>query len=280
MNTYLFVLLYSAMPVVEHLVSTIASITKSYRQVCDKENRLASDLSLAQSQLFPLRKENARLARENYQLHVENVKQNEDKDALKQKHVIDMRHLEDKISELTYLSKISNDQLKRAETDREKLREAFEAVVGKGAQGGSRRVIHLNNHLPPPLPTNNNQGFNYDNSSSFSSSGALQSPNNTDAVIIESLHKQLDQANQQLKKLEDENISLNAKVASRENELNRSNKQNTTGLDGDSLVSGTRVDQLVAADAANRRLIDQLNSHVDFLNEQLAMREAQLVEVN
>ncbi len=271
MTTY-----FSAMPVVEHLATTIDSITKSYKQVCDKESRLASDLSLAQSQLFPLRKENARLARENYQLHVENVKQNEDKDALKQKHMIDMRHLEDQISELTYLSKISNDQLKRAETDRDKLREAFEAVAGKGAQGGTRRVIHLNNHLPPPASYN--QGGNYDasNSSSFSSSG-VQS-HNADALIIESLHKQLDQANQQLKKLEDENISLNAKVVSRENELNRSSKQNTTGLDGDSLVSGTRVEQLVAADAANRRLIDQLNSHVDFLNEQLAMREAQLVE--
>ena len=33
------------------------------------------DLSLAQSQLFPLRKENARIAKENHQLHMNSIKQ-------------------------------------------------------------------------------------------------------------------------------------------------------------------------------------------------------------
>mgnify|MGYP000716481284 CR=1 FL=1 len=40
----------------------------------EREKRLSSDLQLAQSQLFPLRKENAKLSRENYQLHIDNVK--------------------------------------------------------------------------------------------------------------------------------------------------------------------------------------------------------------
>jgi len=113
----------AAMPIVEHLISSIETISKSYRQLQDKEGRLASDLALAQAQLFPLRKENARLARENYQLHLDNVKQNEEKDSKVTEHTIEIRQLEDKISELKYLNKMKDDQMKRAELDRERLRE-------------------------------------------------------------------------------------------------------------------------------------------------------------
>jgi hypothetical protein len=38
------------------------------------------------------------------------------------------------------------------------------------------------------------------------------------------------------------------------------------------------MSQLQSSETSNRRIIGQLNSQVDFLNEQLAMREAQLVE--
>lgn len=47
----------------------------------------------------------------------------------------------------------------------------------------------------------------------------------------------------------------------------------------ESKPQSSRMDQLLAADTANQRVIDQLNTQVDFLNEQLALREAQLVEV-
>eukprot|EP00975_Prorocentrum_lima_P042569 8942857-Prorocentrum_lima.AAC.1 len=41
------------------------------------------------------------------------------------------------------------------------------------------------------------------------------------------------------------------------------------------LVSGAEV-----AQSANKRIIDQLNSQVDFLNDQLAQREAQLALIS
>ena len=47
---------------IERLLDDLVSTTESYKHVQDREVRLASDLSLAQAQLFPLRKENARLA--------------------------------------------------------------------------------------------------------------------------------------------------------------------------------------------------------------------------
>lgn len=62
---------------IEHLLTDVKNISASYKQVSEKENRLANDLALAQAQLFPLRKENARLARENHDLHVDHIKQND-----------------------------------------------------------------------------------------------------------------------------------------------------------------------------------------------------------
>ena len=59
------------MDVVQHLLGIVTTTTGSYQELQDKETRLSSDLALAQAQLFPLRKDNSRLTRENHQLHVE-----------------------------------------------------------------------------------------------------------------------------------------------------------------------------------------------------------------
>jgi hypothetical protein len=58
-----------AMDISEFLLDQVSTLSMSFKQVQDKESRLASDLALAQAQLFPLRKENARLARDNHNLH-------------------------------------------------------------------------------------------------------------------------------------------------------------------------------------------------------------------
>eukprot|EP01042_Synura_sphagnicola_P031720 gene31720-40827_t len=50
-----------AVDVVEHLLADVLNANQAYRQAQGKESRLINDLSLAQAQLFPLRKENARL---------------------------------------------------------------------------------------------------------------------------------------------------------------------------------------------------------------------------
>ncbi|KAJ1394751.1 hypothetical protein B484DRAFT_407793 [Ochromonadaceae sp. CCMP2298] len=65
-------------PLIEHLLSDLVATTGSYKQVQDKEARLATDLALAQAQLFPLRKENARLNRENHELHIDSIRQNDE----------------------------------------------------------------------------------------------------------------------------------------------------------------------------------------------------------
>jgi hypothetical protein len=60
------------------------------------------------------------------------------------------------------------------------------------------------------------------------------------------------------------------------------NENITTNVDNNnnSINNNTKLQQLVAVDLSNKRIIDQLNGQVDFLNEQLALRETQLVEIS
>jgi hypothetical protein len=100
--------------------------------------------------------------------------------------------------------------------------------------------------------------------------------------LIETLRSQLDSTNVALRHVQGESqrlmISLTATEAELAKTLNRSDA--TQNADGSPAVtSSTQLQQLLAADQGNKRVIDQLNGHVDFLNEQLALREAQLVEV-
>ncbi|RYH15902.1 hypothetical protein EON65_30920 [archaeon] len=92
--------LYSSLDLVDRLFSDLVATTQSYHQVQDRESRLSSDLGLIQSQLFPLRKENARLARENHDLHLDNIKLNEDMRLEMETFSKRIRLLNDEITEL------------------------------------------------------------------------------------------------------------------------------------------------------------------------------------
>ena len=67
-----------AVDVIQQLFGDLISTTESYTQLQEKEYELSQDLSLAQAQLFPLKKENAKLSRENQQLHMDTVKLREE----------------------------------------------------------------------------------------------------------------------------------------------------------------------------------------------------------
>ena len=63
-----------SMDLVERIFNDLVSTTEAYKQLSETERSLSNDLTIAHAQLFPLKKENSRLARENYQLHVDGVK--------------------------------------------------------------------------------------------------------------------------------------------------------------------------------------------------------------
>jgi hypothetical protein len=58
-----------ALDLVENLLADLTQTTEGYETLQLKDQRLTQDLGQVQALLFPLRKENARLSRENYQVH-------------------------------------------------------------------------------------------------------------------------------------------------------------------------------------------------------------------
>jgi hypothetical protein len=98
---------------------------------------------------------------------------------------------------------------------------------------------------------------------------------------------QLQQTNEAVRVLEDDNMKLKSALSSREQELSRagrligdaaltSSSSSTAGQALSASYHDSIANNAQVVEAANKRIIDQLNGQVDFLNDQLAQREAQL----
>lgn len=106
--------------------------------------------------------------------------------------------------------------------------------------------------------------------------------------VMETLQRQLETAMEKNKQYEVEVNDLKTSIASREQELARANQStlslhssNANGNNSAQNIFGLKAGgNSSATDIANKRIIDQLNSHVDFLNEQLAFRESQIKELH
>lgn len=103
--------------------------------------------------------------------------------------------------------------------------------------------------------------------------------------MIRTLRAQLEAANKACAAKDEENRRVASALTAREQELARSSKliTSTTAkaatMPGASVeVSSHQLQQSAVADVANARIVNQLNGQIDFLNEQLAQKEAQLAE--
>ena len=110
-----------------------------------------------------------------------------------------------------------------------------------------------------------------------------------DGLLMSKLRAQVDSLTSQLRVSEEERVKLDNAVRRREQELTTSvqhkswdgqgNVMSMALQHGDSTTMDSKLEMLVMADSANNRIIDQLNGQVDFLNDQLALREAQLADI-
>jgi len=118
--------------VADYLMSLLTQTRISYKEVQDKESRLAADLALAQAQLFPLRKENSRLTRENHQLHVDNIRQTDQAANMFSEQNVSMKKLQDELHEMATILKLKEEQMQKIDKERERIREVSE----KSSRGG------------------------------------------------------------------------------------------------------------------------------------------------
>lgn len=93
---------------------------------------------------------------------------------------------------------------------------------------------------------------------------------------LEAMSADLSSAGAEVRRLEGA-LSLREQELSRHVKLAHSAAMTNTGTVSTAYTTEGTAVNIVAADIANKRIIDQLNGQVDFLNEQLAHREAQIV---
>lgn len=134
------------------------------------------------------------------------------------------------------------------------------------------------------------KGSNFTKNSIFSkgkkSTQDKLSQDNQMKQVVENLQQQLTTAVEKNRQYEVEINELKTSIAAREQELTRANQSTFSVPGGASAGGANQMFGLKSAsmnsmsDVANKRIIDQLNAHVDFLNEQLAFREAQIKELH
>lgn len=309
--------LCSSMETVERLFNDFLALTQDYQLLKDMQQRVADDLQLSQQQLLPLRKENAKLHRENYKLHMEDVSQNDTIMRINSEHELRMKAMEDEVNKQKGINDVLQKQIMDTEKEAKRIRDAYESLTMQSAGSAeSRRNSFISKPLSPAKANGTvtpSSGFSPSASSGLSGSLAqLESEKKknaelrsklppaveNDARVIRALRLQVDDLNMKLETAKLENKNLEASVASREQELRR-NIRTISSLEmhiskappltgaasaahsssSNSGIGTTPVEVLEAVDIANKRLIDQLNGQVDFLNEQLALKEAQVKDM-
>lgn len=117
------------MDLIERLLNDVLSITNSYKELQDREKRVSNDLSLAQAQLFPLRKENARLSRENHQLHIDAVRLGDENASLSSEQSLVTNRIRDELTEAKLLLNMKEEIIAKKNQDIERLRDVSSYVL-------------------------------------------------------------------------------------------------------------------------------------------------------
>lgn len=116
---------HRSVDLIERILGDVVSTTTSYKQLQERESRLSSDFNLAQAQLFPLRKENTRLNRENHQLHSDSIKLKDEVNLGAENQKQELKVLEDRLNEMKYLATAKENDLRAMEREKERLREVI-----------------------------------------------------------------------------------------------------------------------------------------------------------
>ena len=92
-----------SVPLIDKLVGDLVVTTESFEALRKKSSRRESAMVAMHNQLYPLRRENARLVRENNQLHMDLIRQSEEQDKREQGHTVGSKKLAGEVSDLKFL---------------------------------------------------------------------------------------------------------------------------------------------------------------------------------
>ena len=285
-----------SLELVERLFGDLVSTTEVYQQLHEREEQLSQELGLAQAQLFPLRKDNARLLRENNELHRDAIGQAEACDAKLRDLTVENKRVYAQLNEMRLLQKQTEEKIATKGEEVELLQaklqafsEAFDGVDADADQpllesssGRAAEAFKLVGRHQPRSKGTAMMQITTPLAAQTGSSRADQNPAGNEEddthimstgdgadsslTLLVTLQAQIADLKQRLATSEEAKGLAQAAVEVREREIKRLGLVLEQGRDYGAMSTDH-------AHEANRKIIDQLNNQVDFLNHQLAVHE-------
>ncbi|TMW57747.1 hypothetical protein Poli38472_014350 [Pythium oligandrum] len=255
-----------SVPLVKRLLSDVVRMSEARERV-EKELEVAQREAIELSQIIlPLRKENAKLTRENNSLHLEIIHQEESISEREQRWELEMDRLKDEFAQLRFVNAQQTQTLMDKEREMEKLHAQLERIMSTDANKTQPSLIEIRGgglRASSKLPT----------SPTGASGPARADDAAKDAALIADLQKEVKDLTLQHKQLSDETKLLREKLQNREKEIERLAKL-TVDEHGDRRLSASIVDE------STELQIEQLTTQVDILNTQVAKYETRLKSAN
>jgi centrosomal protein CEP135 len=264
-----------SLALVSRLFLDLLATTESYEHLQHREEATAQDLALSQAQLFPLKKDNARLVRENNSLHQRLIKAAEDAGAAERRALLEARRLEQELAELRDSTTQKDLRLQETMSRCDALQSALQRALHSSADSSpeqQQQHTSSSRYAAVRAAAAAQEGSSSDDESSHrraASAASAAAALDAAAQRVEQLQSELREARARCDALEADRASLEAGAAAREREVQRMGKLLEAGC-------GHEQSSLRHAAAANQKIVEQLNGQVDFLNNQLAVREAQV----
>lgn len=240
-----------SMRLVSRLFQDMVATTEAFEHLQAREELTARELALSQSQLFPLKKENARLIRENAALHQKAIQMGEEAAAAARAALLERHRLSDEVDELKKLVATKAQLAAETDTRCEEMHKALKRTLDgrNGAVTAAKEMM------------------------AERESARIAVQKQADGMLKDLQH-QLRATVARADSAESENAGLRNGVEARDKELKRILKQ-LEAMEGRGGGGELGVSHALEA---NEKMLERMNTQVDFLNGQLAVRETQLMQ--
>ncbi|CAN9500674.1 unnamed protein product [Ophioblennius macclurei] len=254
-----------SLPLVEKIFSDLIHTTESLRNAKLSAGKTEKESRNVDALLEPYRTENARVTRENNELHLELLKIREEKDRVTRELKTHIRKLDHQTSDLKFLNNQYVHKVRCLEKDSKAKAERIQQLQEKNMQavvqtpGGKKRSIPFRrqrmqiDELVPP---------------SSSSAYPVRQPDDpyvADLLLladgrINELQEEIVKVKLDLEKAQEFITHLNTQVEERDKEVDRLNHALQGGRPHD-------VISMEAQNVSNKKLIDHLNLQIEYLQE-------------
>eukprot|EP00696_Hemimastix_kukwesjijk_P018098 gnl/Hemi2/6893_TR2348_c0_g1_i1.p1 gnl/Hemi2/6893_TR2348_c0_g1~~gnl/Hemi2/6893_TR2348_c0_g1_i1.p1 ORF type:complete len:1011 (+),score=345.74 gnl/Hemi2/6893_TR2348_c0_g1_i1:154-3186(+) len=247
-------------PLVEKLFADLTRTTTSYQRLESQLKQQAQEVLDWQVQAQPLRKENARVIRENNQLHLEMIRQAEEHDTAMKELQARVKKMQAETEELMFVFKQQEKRLHETESELNSCKKRMELVLPERARGTPQvraATIEMSSTV----------------SAAKAANGKHHQPEKSRIDILMVYESRMEEANNEVQRLQQEVVAntdtakaFEAQVQTRELEIARLNKILEAGRD----YQKAGMEHI---NTANQHVIEQLNEQIEFLNSQLSRQE-------